>query len=386
VTAPTDPRANRWTYVDFARGVAVIGMVLDHANLYTNPLRPANEGLFGNYPDPVGFWDFIARFSTMPGAVVFFVLAGMMMGRHMVVAPSAEMKRHRAIAMAQRGLVFIAIEVCVMTFGWSFPQSVIGGYYFLVFQVIGAFGLCFLAYAVLQFLPPFLLGTIALALIFGRELLEPPGFQMIAGFGDFVRAALWEPGLAPGRALVLFPALAWLPSLLIGDLAGRAMARREQRGLPAVTARRLLVGMLACYAAFAALRFTGAFGGFDEPAPDHWMTVFYTSRYPPSITYLLIALGWSQMLMLWGMLLARRPGPGTRFTELFGRQPFFVYIIHLFVVGLIAFVMPIGYKGGNVWWACLVFVLATAVLFRPTRWYDDFKRRNRRRYWLLGMV
>ena len=93
MTAPpiADPRANRWTYVDFARGVAVIGMILDHANLYTNPSRPANEGLFGNYQDPVGTWDFLARFSTMPGAVVFFLLAGMMMGRHMVVAPSAEM-------------------------------------------------------------------------------------------------------------------------------------------------------------------------------------------------------------------------------------------------------------------------------------------------------
>jgi uncharacterized membrane protein len=169
---------------------------------------------------------------------------------------------------------------------------------------------------------------------------------------------------------------------------------------PAVRARILVRLGLGAVAGFVVLRGLNVYGD-----PSAWSTqatpgftvlsFLNVTKYPASLQYLLMTLG---PLFLALAAAEKLRGPVERVLVVFGRAPFFYYVLHLFLLhglalclGVLqgfaaeAFVGPFwkypkgfGLELGAVYlgWASVV-----AVLYLPTRWFAALKAR-RRDWWL----
>src|SRR5262249_21638473 len=126
---------------------------------------------------------------------------------------------------------------------------------------------------------------------------------------------------------------------------------------------------------------------------------FDVEKYPPSLQFLLMTLGPSLLLLAW---LDRRldQGEGKPASVLsplltFGRVPMFYYILHLYLIHLLAVAtaaalhQPLGWllHGGFIFGApdswgfglpyiYLMWATAVVVLYFPCRWYEGVKQRR----------
>jgi hypothetical protein len=162
---------------------------------------------------------------------------------------------------------------------------------------------------------------------------------------------------------------------------------------------------LALSAAFVALRFLNVYG---DPSP--WSTqptalitalsFLRTSKYPPSLLFLLMTLGPS----LIALSVLDRVRVGDRHPLLvYGRVPLFYYVLHWYLLHLVAlgfawtrygrvdflFALPpalspspSGFPQGygyDLWVVYLVWAAIVAALYPPCRWFADVKARKRSR-------
>jgi hypothetical protein len=121
-------------------------------------------------------------------------------------------------------------------------------------------------------------------------------------------------------------------------------------------------------------------------------------KYPPSLQFLLMTLGPS-FLLLAALDQDRVPrGAGSFLT--FGRVPMFFYVLHLYVIHLLAVIVaalhgepiswlfhgaifgdpPPGY-GYNLPFVYLMWIAAVALLYFPCRWFAHLKQ-TRHDWWL----
>jgi hypothetical protein len=125
-----------------------------------------------------------------------------------------------------------------------------------------------------------------------------------------------------------------------------------------------------------------------------------TTKYPASLGFLLMTLGPTIALI---PLLERARGAVTRFVAVFGRVPFFYYVLHIPLIHALALVVsrirlgevspwlfanhPMGNPpppDGYTWslgLLYLVFAVTIAFLYFPCRWFSDLKVR-RTDWWL----
>jgi uncharacterized membrane protein len=124
-------------------------------------------------------------------------------------------------------------------------------------------------------------------------------------------------------------------------------------------------------------------------------------KYPPSLDYLLMTLG--PALILLGLMDGVKGDRGLgRIFVVYGRVPMFYYIVHLYLIHLIAIVAaaathqpvawlwhgasfllptPEGY-GHGLPFVYAMWILAVAILYLPCLWYMEFRRRHRDWAWL----
>ena len=125
-----------------------------------------------------------------------------------------------------------------------------------------------------------------------------------------------------------------------------------------------------------------------------------TNKYPASLLFLSMTLGPTIALI---PLLERARGAAARFVTVFGRVPFFYYMLHIPLIHALALVVsairlgtvspwlftnhPMGNPrppDGYVWslpLLYLVWVVAIAILYFVCRWFADLKAR-RTDWWL----
>jgi hypothetical protein len=130
------------------------------------------------------------------------------------------------------------------------------------------------------------------------------------------------------------------------------------------------------------------------------VSFFNVLKYPPSLDYLLITLGPS--LILLGLLdrAQARNGLG-RILLVFGRVPLFYYVMHLYVLNIMARLValafhqpifhgtviadsartPAGY-GHGLPFIYVIWILGVALLYLPCRWFMEFRSRHREWAWL----
>lgn len=355
------------------RGLVIVLMLVDHVRekLYlhvpvADPMDVANTS-----PDL-----FFTRMSAHLCAPVFVFLTGM--SAWLYSHPASGQPRSATGFLFKRGLFLVVLELTLINFSWF------GTYSTLYLQVIWAIGLSMIALSLLVRLPFWIIATTGALIVFGHNLLSPITFQP----GD-TAYTLWtilhDRGYlvaeGPLKIKVSYPVLPWIGVILLGYTAGPLYRRTVESSL---RIRRLLGLGTASLVLFLVLRGFNIYGEtlpwlVGDSAVQTVMSFVNVTKYPPSLSFLLLTLGVGFLLLA---CFERLNNGLTRALEVFGSAPMFFYAFHLYVllIGynmlLVAFGPTQGEMFGvdNFWWVWVTSALLTVALYYPTRAFARFKR------------
>jgi uncharacterized membrane protein len=198
-------------------------------------------------------------------------------------------------------------------------------------------------------LPVSMVGSIGLAIVLLHNLLDPIRADQLGRAQD-----LWEllhqaaplhlP--APFEGYLAYPLLPWAGIFLIGYWFGQAIL------LPGPRRRSVSawLGFLSL-GLFSVLRLVGRYGDpshFEHLAsPVHTaMSFLNVNKYPPSLQFTLVTLGTLLVLFAGIDSLANRDlfRPLQRIVEVYGRVPFFYYVLHIYLIHAITLVLMMAYS------------------------------------------
>ncbi len=210
--------------------------------------------------------------------------------------------------------------------------------------------------------------------------------------------SFWIGGGGP-QVVVLYSIVPWVGVIAAGYAFGAVMRMAPERR------RRLCLQIgLGAIAAFLVLRAIDVYGDPRlwrpaGPAPAA-MRFLSASKYPASLLFLLMTLGPTIALI---PLLEHARGPVARWLTVFGRVPFFYYVLHIPLIHLIAVLisrvrtpaqtswlvanhplMPPPVPAGYMWSLMLLYAVTAVVvvaLYFPCRWFAELKAR-RKEAWL----
>lgn len=196
-------------------------------------------------------------------------------------------------------------------------------------------------------------------------------------------------------AFVVYPLVPWIGVMALGYVIGPYFV-----GSDPARPRRLVLTGTALTLSFLLLRLTHLYGdpaGW-APHPNMIATIIdflNTTKYPPSLQFLLMTLGPTLMLLGW---LEGFTGRVAGMLATIGRVPFFYYVAHLYVIHATAVCIGLwqgfsvrdvavffldypasfGVSLGGVY---LVWVVTILAIYPACAWFDGVKAR-RRDWWL----
>ena len=375
-SAATDlERPARIVSVDVLRGLVMAVMALDHtrdffSNTGFNPRDVTEPALF------------LTRWVTHICAPTFIFLAGLsafLYGRGRKVR---DLSRFLLI----RGLWLILIDFTLIKFGWRFEFDLFrmtGGIIFVI-------GISMIALAALVWLPRWVIAGLTLIMIAGHNLLDSIRADELGG-ASWAWRLLHEPGriyLGDGAPLyVLYPLIPWIGVMAAGYLLGPVMqldARPRQRVLFQLGAAITL--------GFIILRATNLYG---DPASwmvqETWLGTLLSflncEKYPPSLLYLMMTLGPALMLLA---AFEHAQGSFARILAVFGQVPFSYYVIHIYLIHLLAVATAFAMTGDlvrtpeiglSLVGVYLVWLLVLVLLYPVCRWFSELKSSRRGWWW-----
>jgi uncharacterized membrane protein len=392
VTASPAPRA-RIESVDLARGIIMIVMALDHVrDFLAVPASPTN--LATTTPEL-----FFTRWITHFCAPVFCLLTGVGARLSLGRKSRAELARF----LWTRGLWLIVLDTVVARclvyqFNVDFQLTVL--------DVLWSLGWSMIALSALIYLPAAAIAGIGAAMVAGHNLLDgirPASFGALAPIWNILHAPGPIGAGAAHSAFVAYPLIPWVGVMALGWCLGAVYA------WPAERRRWMLLWLgVGLTAAFVVLR---AINRYGDPAP--WapqptlggtvMSFLNTTKYPPSLAFLLMTLGPALILLR----VAETPARWLEPARIIGKVPLFYFLVHFAVIHVLAIAVsaisfgtvggmfesptidryPVtfppgwGYSLPGVYAAWLGVVIAVYPL---CRWYAAVKQR--RRDWWLGYL
>ena len=389
-------KSTRIESIDILRGLAMVIMALDHVRDYTN------VGYM--FVDPTNLETttpllFFTRWITHFCAPVFVFLAGT---SAFLYGSKKSSKNHLAKFLFTRGLWLVLIEITVVNFSWTFDISLSVH----IFQVIWAIGISMMFLAALIYLPKKMLLALGLIIVFGHNLLDG-----ITQQGTDPLSVLWYYvhqfnflviNDGQGMLAIAYPFLPWLGIMILGYCFGHFYQKDYD------TKKRkswLLKLGFSAIVLFVILRFINVYGdlkpwGTQNDIVYTILSFFNTTKYPPSLIYFLMTLG-PAFLFLYGIEAIKNKV--TYFLVVFGRVPFFFYIIHLYLIHLIGMVglgilgenwqeliltvdrFKSGYLfniGFDLWITYLIWILVIVLLYPICNKYMNYKANNKDKWWL----
>ena len=383
--------------IDMLRGLVIVLMALDHVR---------DNVMLGSVQDPtaaaVGPLLFATRWITHFCAPTFVFLAGTSAG----LMARRRAPRELAGFLLVRGLWLILLEVFVVSTAATFAPTGIaelGGRTYVGLQVIWAIGASMVVLAGAQFLGRRACLALGAAIVVGHNLLDA-GWPAASTSGT--TGPLWVVlharqvyEVGPFWVYFSYPLLPWLGVMLLGY--GSA-ALFEQ--VPDVRNRRLLRIGIALAVAFVVLRTLNVYG---DPRP--WradagslaasvMSFLATTKYPPSLLYLLMTLGPAALVCAFA---ERVPGRVREVLVTYGRAPLAFYVVHFGLIHTLSILVglaqgfaatqflthyrfyPRGF-GLNLPGVYLVWIAVVVMLYPLCRWVTALKAR--RQDWWLSYV
>jgi uncharacterized membrane protein len=324
-TSPEPPsRAPRLLALDLMRGVVMLLMIVDHASLFFNAGRVANDGAsMWQAGSALPLPQFLTRFVTHLCAPTFLFLAGA------AVAISTDRRTRAGASPASidrdllvRGAFIVALDLVYM--------STLAG--FRLMQVLYAIGVSMMLMPLLRRLPDALVLASSAAFLVLGELLTTALWSPPENSGLLVSLTL-APYRAPQMAIV-YPFVPWLCLMALGHVFARRLLLPE--AARAAAPRHVLLMGLSLLALFAAVRGFNGYGNMLLPSEDgslvQWLHV---SKYPPALAYVALELG-LLALCLAPLLWLERRGLHVRRGNpvlVFGQTALFFYVAHFTLLG-----------------------------------------------------
>ncbi|GAC1420631.1 MAG: heparan-alpha-glucosaminide N-acetyltransferase domain-containing protein [Flavisolibacter sp.] len=390
----TAVRPLRITSIDLLRGVVMIIMALDHTRDYFHRAAYFFDPADLQHTTPAIFF---TRWVTHFCAPVFIFTAGIsafLMGEK-------KTKKELSQFLIKRGLWLILLELTILNFGWFFNPS----FSLLVLQVIWILGICMLVLAALIFLDKRVTVFFAALLILGHNLLDNTTIT-----GNSLKAFGWAElhqfsffNFNGIRLVTAYPIIPWIGVMALGYCFGSWYSA----GFDPLKRKRLLIwiGSLGVVVFFL-LRWSNVYGD-----PGKWsyqtnplftaLSFLNTNKYPPSLLYLLMTLSPSLLFLAFA---ERFNNPLTRVISTYGRVPLFYYLIHVYLLHLMAMFAAVltgfhwydsvftstwitakpslrGY-GFSLPVVYLIWFTVVAGLYPLCKKYDAYKQHNRSKWWL----
>ncbi len=330
-------KAARLESVDLLRGLVMVLMALDHVRDFmgTPGISPTN---LTQTTVPL----FFTRWITDICAPVFFLLTGT--GAYLSLRRYS--RRELSRFLFTRGLWLIFLEVVVLrclALQFNFD------YRLTMLVVIWALGWAMILLSALVYLPSSMVTGFGVVMIAGHNLFDSVSAE---SFGRL--APLWTVLHAPGLIVanprhlvfVAYPLIPWVGVTSAGYGLGQIFGWRAERRRPFLL--RLGVGLTT---AFVVLRAANIYGdpaawARQKSAVFTVLSFLNTTKYPPSLLFLLMTLG-TAMLLLWsfdsGFPRFLRPA------LILGRVPLFYYAMHLVLIHLLAVVVCYARYGQAHW-------------------------------------
>lgn len=378
------------TSIDLTRGLVMVLMALDHVRGFFTDANFSSTDLTRTTPAI-----FLTRWITHLCAPVFVFLAG----TSAYLSASRGMKRSQlAKRLFLRGLWLVFLELTVVRFAWFFNLD----YSLMDLQVIWALGWSMVVLAALVYLPLWAIGSFGVGMILTHNLLD--GIRL----EDFQAAdgtLTWQGWLLSVLHIphfpVVYPLIPWIGVMAAGYAFGPIMLLSSRTRIKVVLKWGTI--LVTC---FFILRALNIYGDADpwvvQEIPLFTLLSFLnTTKYPPSLLYLLMTLGPMFLLISafeWWHETRGPHGAGGRFLITFGRVPLFFYMLHLYAIHAVAAafgylisreIEPFMTYGSNFpsWWGFslpVVYLIWTAVtlfLYPVCRRFAAFKSRHRGSWW-----
>jgi len=330
----TQKLSQRIYSIDLLRGIVMMIMLLDHTRefvhagaLTSDPTDPATTTVAV----------FFTRWITHFCAPTFVFLSGVSIYlQKMNGKTNAELCRF----LWTRGLWLVFLEFTIVRFGITFNLDYS---FFGMAQVIWVIGVSMILMAALVYLPVKIVGYAGLAMILLHNLLDafriPPNIAFAGNPPPDVWQVLWiflhQQGVVDffggtTNSLIAYPLIPWVGVMAAGYAFGTIYGWESEKR------RRMLfaIGGVATVL-FVAVRLINVYG---DPLPWKYhdnsvatvLSFFNTTKYPPSLLYLLMTLGPALVVLA---LTDRVDGKAVwqRISITFGRVPMFYYILQWFM-------------------------------------------------------
>jgi len=399
-------RSDRIVSVDLMRGIVMVIMALDHVRAYFTFLTFEPEDLTQTYG-----WLFFTRWITHFCAPTFCFLTGtgayLALGRGKTIGDISHF-------FWTRGLWLVFLELTVISFAWRFDPSMLADA-----AVIWCLGWCMVLMALLVRLPIKWLGAFGVAVMVLHNLTDRVSPAQFGKLG-WLWTVLHVPGPIPipgtkSMFFIFYALIPWVGVMAAGHAFG-AIVRR-----PAAERQRAMYRIgAAATLGFVLLRVTGAYGNLApglpfgvqiSPGPwQHFPSLSLTvisflnvAKYPPSLQYLLMTLGPMLVVLAWldHVTQGGKLNPLGRWTLVFGRVPMFYYVLHIYLIHLMAVAVavlchqptfwvlhgaflagpqPPGY-GHGLPFIYTMWAVVIVLLYFPCAWFAALKAR-RKDWWL----
>jgi len=386
-------RKNRIESIDFLRGLVMIIMALDHVRDYF---------FFGSFTSNPTDLDsttpllFYTRIITHYCAPVFVLLTG----TSAYLYGTKKNKRDLSKFLLTRGIWLIFLEIIVNNFIWFFDPS----YSFIVLQVIWAIGFSMLFLSGIIYFSNKIISVIGLVIICFHNLFDTFIYE-----GQSLYAILWyflhqqsmikiseHTSLAFG-----YPIIPWVGLMALGYVMGSLYTEYQSKERTSLLMKFGIYSVLA----FIVLRLTNFYGepnhfAIQEKISFSVMALFNTTKYPPSLLYLLMTIGPSLIVL---SIIEKYKNKITDFFIVFGRVPLFYYFSHVFLIHITAIIflmienkdysimlnmtpfLPNQYQlmeyGYPLWVVYLVWVIVILILYPICYKYMKYKS-NSKKWWL----
>lgn len=392
---PLPGNSKRIESIDLLRGLVMIIMALDHTRDFfhkeaftADPLDPATT-------TPILYF---TRWITHFCAPTFVFLSGLSAWLQSQRKTKKELSRF----LITRGLWLILLEVTVITLGITADIH----YGTFILQTIWSIGISMVILGLVIWLPYAAILSIGLLIVFGHNTLdyaEAARQGNVPVWWNFLHLPTFL-SLSPDRGIgVFYPFLSWAGLMIVGYCCGKIFTEKE----PAVRNKILLWMGVGSLVFFTVLRFTNSYGD-----PGTWsqqsngIRTFFSfmnvQKYPPSLLFMCATIGGS--LIFLALVKNTQQGRLARIIKVYGRVPFFYYILHFYLLHIISITVYLSWghtmaegikgvpglpfkfvvpgEGYDIWVVYLIWLAVVAALYPICKWYDNYKMNHKEKWWL----
>ncbi len=387
-------KSTRIQSIDILRGLVMVIMALDHVRDYYHI-----NAFAGNFPENMettNLFLFGTRFITHYCAPVFVFLAG----TSAYLYGQNKTKYQVSKFLITRGLWLVFVEIAINNTLWWFDPK----FEFFNLQVIWAIGFCMIILGLLIYVPKRIILVLGLLIVFGHNLLDSmttTGQNFIDLLWYFTHQSTMV--IISGKMISFqYPILPWIGVMSLGYVFGEFY--KKGSSLEQRKKWLLRIGII-CLVLFFLLRGFNLYGDMlpwetYETTEKTIISFFNVSKYPPSLLFLLITLGPAFLFLI---AIEKTQNKFTDFLLVFGRVPFFYYILHVFIIHIGAIIgllitgkdwklmiidnttfrnnELLGY-GYSLLTVYLVWIGVTLLLYPICRRYMTYKATNKDKWWL----